>query len=92
MIRLRLEEIAKEKQISMTHLSRISDVEYRTVRKIFRTPSAEITLTTLDKLCWALRVSPAELIEYERTPPASIKETWLDEDSNTDDGNKKKAR
>lgn len=77
MIRLRIEEIAKEKHLSMTRLSRISDVEYRTVRKIFRDPGAEITLTTLDKLCWALRVTPAELIEYTRTPPPN----WLDNDS-----------
>jgi len=79
-IRLRLEEIARQKKVSMTHLSRISDVEYKTVRKIFRDPSAEIGLSTLDKLCWALRVTPAELIEYTRTPPESLKNVLDEED------------
>ena len=80
MIRLRLEEVARQKKVSMTHLSRISDVEYRTVRKIFRNPNAEITLSTLDKLCWALRVTPAELIEYTRTPPESLRSVFDEED------------
>jgi len=70
MIRLRVKEIAEKKQISMTRLARIADVDYKTVRKLFRDPSAEIGLTTLDKLSWALRVEPAALIEYTPTPPA----------------------
>jgi DNA-binding Xre family transcriptional regulator len=81
MIRLRLEEVAKAKGISMTRLSRISDVEYRTVRKIFRNPEAEIGMTTLDKLCWALHATPAELIEYKRTPPESLRDIYSDDDS-----------
>jgi DNA-binding Xre family transcriptional regulator len=79
-IRLRLAEIARQKKVSMTHLSRISDVEYKTVRKIFRDPGAEIGLSTLDKLCWALRVTPAELIEYTRTPPESLRGVFDDEE------------
>ncbi|QBD78563.1 XRE family transcriptional regulator [Ktedonosporobacter rubrisoli] len=70
MIRLRVKEIAEEKKISMTRLARIADVDYKTVRKIFRNPNAEIGLITLDKLAWALQVEPADLIEYKRTPPA----------------------
>nr|BBH93787.1 hypothetical protein KTA_19860 [Thermogemmatispora argillosa] len=69
MIRLRLREIAERKSISMSQLARLADVDYRTVRKIFRDPSAIIDSDTLDKLCWALKVTPAELIDYEPTPP-----------------------
>jgi DNA-binding Xre family transcriptional regulator len=69
MIRLRVKEIAEEKKISMTRLAKIADVDYKTVRKLFRDPTAEIGLSTLDKLAWALRVEPANLIEYTRTPP-----------------------
>ena len=68
----------------MTHLSRIADVEYRTVRKLFRDPGAEIGITTLDKLCWALRVTPAELIDYKRTPPKSLADALLDKGSEDD--------
>lgn len=69
MIRLRVKEIADAKQVTMTRLSKIADVDYKTVRKIFRNPQAEIGLSTLDKLSWALHVEPADLIEYTRTPP-----------------------
>jgi DNA-binding Xre family transcriptional regulator len=69
MIRLRVKEIAEEKKISMTRLAKLSDVDYKTVRKLFRNPQAEIGLSTLDKLAWALRVEPSDLIEYTRTPP-----------------------
>lgn len=69
MIRLRIKEIAEKKNISMTRLSKLSTVDYKTVRKLFRDPDSEIGLSTLDKLAWALRVEPADLIEYTRTPP-----------------------
>jgi DNA-binding Xre family transcriptional regulator len=69
MIRLRIKEIAEQKQISISQLAKLADVDYKTVRKIFRDPQVVIDLFTLDKLCWALEVTPAELIYYEPTPP-----------------------
>ncbi|TMC22162.1 MAG: helix-turn-helix transcriptional regulator [Chloroflexi bacterium] len=75
MIRLRVKEIAEEKKISRTRLARIADVDYKTIKKLFTNPQAEIGLMTLDKLAWALRVTPADLIEYIPTPPA----LWQDE-------------
>lgn len=75
MIRLRVKEIAEEKKISRTRLARIADVDYKTIKKLFANPQAEIGLMTLDKLAWALRVTPADLIEYVPTPPV----LWQDE-------------
>jgi DNA-binding Xre family transcriptional regulator len=80
MIRLRVKEIAEAKKISMTRLARIADVDYKTVRKLFRDPYSEIGLVTLDKLSWALHTEPAELIEYKRTPPL----VWQESDLMTD--------
>ena len=80
MIRLRVKEIAEAKKISMTRLARIADVDYKTVRKLFRDPYSEIGLVTLDKLAWALHAEPAELIEYKRTPPL----VWQEADLMTD--------
>jgi DNA-binding Xre family transcriptional regulator len=80
MIRLRVKEIAEAKKISMTRLARIADVDYKTVRKLFRDPYSEIGLITLDKLAWALHTEPAELIEYKRTPPL----VWQEAESMTD--------
>lgn len=61
--RLRVKELAKEKGLSMTMLHKKSDVAYGTVRKIFRNPYTEITLTTLNRLAEALEVESKELIE-----------------------------
>jgi DNA-binding Xre family transcriptional regulator len=80
MIRLRVKGIAETKKISMTRLARIADVDYKTVRKLFRDPYSEIGLVTLDKLSWALHVEPAQLIEYTRTPPLVWQETDLPSD------------
>ncbi len=62
-IRLRVKEVAAEKKVSMTKLHIRSEVAYTTIRKIFKDPYTDITLTTLSKLADALGVSTKELIE-----------------------------
>jgi len=63
MIRLRVKEIADEKKISRTRLSRLADTNYKTIDAIFKDPFKEVTTTTLNKLARALDVSVADLIE-----------------------------
>jgi transcriptional regulator with XRE-family HTH domain len=64
MIRLRVKEIAQEKGLSQARLSRLSDVDITTVRKIYRQPTtANVTLETLNRLAKALDVDPRELID-----------------------------
>ena len=63
MIRLRVREIAEAKGVTMTQLSRVADIDYITVQRIFRDPSRKISLTTLDKIAKALGVPATELIE-----------------------------
>ncbi len=63
MARLRVQEVAKEKGISMGKLSRIADVSYRTIRLIYKDPTRDVSLNTLEKLAKALGVSIADLIE-----------------------------
>ena len=62
-IMLRVKEIAAEKKVSMTKLHIRSEVAYTTIRKIFRDPYTDITLTTLSKLAQALNVASKHLIE-----------------------------
>jgi DNA-binding Xre family transcriptional regulator len=62
-VRLRIKEIAAEKGVSMTKLSQRSEVAYNTVRKLFRDPYAEVTLSTLRRLADVLGVSTKDLIE-----------------------------
>ncbi len=63
MIRLRVKEIATQKGISMTRLSRLADTNYKTIKAIFDNPYREVTTTTLSKLAKALGVSVTDLIE-----------------------------
>ena len=63
MIRLRVKEVATQKGISMTRLSRLADTNYKTIKAIFDNPYREVTTTTLDKLAKALEVSVIDLIE-----------------------------
>ncbi len=70
MIRLRLKEIAQQKGISQGRLSRMSDVDDNTIKRIYRNPTANVNTDTLNKLARALEVSVHELIEEISDTPA----------------------
>ena len=63
MIRLRVKELAQQKGISMGKLSRIADVSYKTVKRIYDDPSYSATLPILERLAKALNVPTGDLIE-----------------------------
>ena len=61
--RLRVKEVANGKGISLTKLSQRSEVAYNTVRRIWREPYTDVTLSTLQRLADVLGVDVRELIE-----------------------------
>jgi DNA-binding Xre family transcriptional regulator len=61
--RLKVKEIAESRGITMTKLSRISDVNYKTIHAIFTRPERDVEYKTLLKIAKALEVNVAELIE-----------------------------
>lgn len=63
MVRLRVKEIAQEKHISMGRLSRQSDVNYRTIQRIYNEPDYMPTIPTLEKIARVLGVPTGDLIE-----------------------------
>ncbi len=63
MIRLKVKEVAREKGFSQGKLSRASDVDIKTLQRIFQHPTTIVTTETLDKLAKALGVDASELIE-----------------------------
>ncbi len=69
MIHLKVTEIARQKNLSQSRLSRLADIDQGTMRRIFHDPTPNITLETLNRLARALRMQPADLIEYEPDPP-----------------------
>ncbi len=65
MIRIRVREIAEQKGISRTKLSRLADTNYKTVDMIWKNPYKEIGTITLERLAKALGVKVIDLIEEE---------------------------
>ncbi len=63
MTRLRVKELAEQKGMSMGKLSRTADVSYRTIRLIYKDPSRDVSLFTLQKLAKALGCATSDLIE-----------------------------
>lgn len=63
MVRLRVKEIAREKQISMGKLSRQADVSYRTIQRIFNDPTYMTTIPTLERIAKVLGVPVRDLLE-----------------------------
>jgi DNA-binding Xre family transcriptional regulator len=63
MIRLKVKEIAASKGISQRKLSIRSEVDIKTIQKIYRHPTSIVTTETLDKLAKVLNVDASELIE-----------------------------
>ena len=63
MIRLRVKEIAEQRGMSRTKLSRLSDTNYKTVDMIWKNPYKEVGTTTLERLAKALGVRVVDLID-----------------------------
>jgi DNA-binding Xre family transcriptional regulator len=63
MIRLKVREEAEKQGLNMAQLARKADIDQRTLRRIYRDPTQEISTVVLDKLARALSVSPSELLE-----------------------------
>ena len=63
MVRLRVREIAEKRGMSMSKLSRISDVNYKTIQQIWRDPYQGINTKTLERIAKELGVANSELIE-----------------------------
>jgi len=61
--RLRVKEVATIKNISMTKLSQRSEVAYNTVRRLWRDPYTDVTISTLQRLADVLGVNVSELLE-----------------------------
>jgi transcriptional regulator with XRE-family HTH domain len=63
MLRLRVKEVMEAKGLTMTRLSRLADVNYKTIVGIVRDPYREVEYKTLYKIAKALGVEVGELIE-----------------------------
>jgi len=62
-VRLKIKELAAQKGISQGKLSRNSDVDIKTIKRIYRDPFTIVTTETLGKIAAVLEVDASELIE-----------------------------
>jgi len=66
MIRMKLKEILQEKNMSMSKLSRLSDLSFSTISRIINDEKYSPTLNTLERIARALHVEVSDL--YEQVP------------------------
>jgi transcriptional regulator with XRE-family HTH domain len=62
-VRLKVKEIAQQKGVSQGRLSRLSDVDIKTIKRIYRDSMTIVTTETLGKIATALNIDASELIE-----------------------------
>ena len=63
MIKLKIREEAEKQGLNMAQLARKADIDQRTLRRIYRDSTQEISTHVLGKLATALGVSPSDLLE-----------------------------
>jgi transcriptional regulator with XRE-family HTH domain len=74
-MRFKVREIAEARKISQRQLFFRSQVDLKTIQKLFRQPTSTIITTeTLDKLATALNVDVSLLIESDPPLPKTLEE------------------
>lgn len=63
MLRLRVKEVATRKGVSMGKLSRLSDISFNTIKRLWQHPEEGANIVTLYKIARALDVPLSELYE-----------------------------
>jgi DNA-binding Xre family transcriptional regulator len=63
MIRLKIKEVAAAKGIGQGRLSRMADMDIKTIRRIYRDPYVDVSTYTLDRIATVLGVDVRELLE-----------------------------
>ncbi len=62
MVRLRVKEIAESKGYNMSSLSRAADVNFNTIKRIWKNPELGANIITLKRIARVLGVSLDELV------------------------------
>lgn len=69
MVKLKLKEVLQERGISMSKLSRMTDVSYNTVQILCRDPQHDAGIQLLSRIADALEISICDLLDEQ--PPSS---------------------
>ena len=75
MLRLRIKELAEERGLNMSSLSRASDVSFTTIKRYFKKPYSYAMTETLEKIARALKVEVGDLVEHVPDKPEEQDQT-----------------
>jgi transcriptional regulator with XRE-family HTH domain len=64
-LRLKVKELAESQGFNQSTLARKADIDFNTVKRLFRNPYRDVSVSTLYRLSRALRVSLDGLVEEE---------------------------
>lgn len=64
MIKNNISTIIGMKRLSVSETARIAGLAYNTVDSLYRDETKSIKFETMDRLCYALECTPAELFKY----------------------------
>lgn len=63
MLRLKVKEIAEAQGYNQSSLARKADMDFKTVKRLFRDPYRDVVISTLYKISKVLHVTVDDLIE-----------------------------
>jgi DNA-binding Xre family transcriptional regulator len=70
-LRLKVKEIAEARGYNQSSLARKADVDFKTVKRLFRDPYRDVVISTLYKISRVLNVSLDDLIEEKPDDPST---------------------
>ena len=65
MYRLKVKEVATERGYNMAQLSRKTNVDFKTIKKLFRNPYHNVEFNVLTRIAEGLGVPLSDLVERE---------------------------
>lgn len=65
MIKVNLDKILKEREISIREFSRMIDYNFEAVRRVHNNDSTRLSTVILERACRVLNVTISDLLEYE---------------------------
>jgi transcriptional regulator with XRE-family HTH domain len=74
LLRLRVKEVAQEKGVGLAKLSRLADISYKTIQKVWHNPYHDASLSTVNRIAKVLAVPATEL--FEDVPEDQVPEEY----------------
>jgi putative transcriptional regulator len=64
MIQNNLSKLLGERKMKISELARLINYDYSAVSRFYHDKTEYLNLDMLDKICWALQITPGELFNY----------------------------